>query len=149
MKATVRRVSRCAQMARVHKIDTRSDTESDAETSPLLGQSGASAAASPQPRTLSTFFTPPKPKSMSWSKKLPSGRTIRSDSDTSEVSFRALLGSAARSKIMRRRVCKKTQGTCGSAGKARKGAYEKVQELNRPGPVRFLQAEPQLHSCIR
>jgi hypothetical protein len=52
-------------MARVHKTDTRPDTESDAETSPLLGPSGASAAASPQ-RMLSTFFTPPKQEASIW-----------------------------------------------------------------------------------
>ena len=98
VKATVRRVSRCAQMARVHRIDTRSDTESDAETSKLLGPSGASAAASPQ-RMLPTFFTP--------AKELSSGKTIHSDADASEVAFRAKLGAAVLSKIMRRRVCRR------------------------------------------
>ena len=91
MEAAVRRVSRCAQMARVHRIDTRSDTESDAETCKLLGPSGASAAASPQ-RMLPTFS---------------SGKTIHSDADASEVAFRAKLGAAVLSKIMRRRVCRR------------------------------------------
>ena len=66
--------SRCAPMARVHKTDTRPDTESDAETSPLLGRS----------------------------RKLPSGKMIHSGADTSEVAFRAKLGAAVLSKIMRR-----------------------------------------------
>ena len=98
MEAAVRRVSRCAQMARVHRIGTRSDTESDAETCKLLGPSGASAAASPQ-RMLPTFFTP--------AKELSSGKTIHSDADASEVAFRAKLGAAVLSKIMRRRVCRR------------------------------------------
>jgi hypothetical protein len=73
------------------------DTESDAETSKLLGPSGASAAASPQ-RMLPTFFTPAK---------LSSGKTIHSDAGASEVAFRAELGAAVLSKIMRRRACRR------------------------------------------
>ena len=115
MEAAVRRVSRCAQMARVHRIDTRSDTESDAETSKLLGPSGASAAASPQ-RMLPTFFTP--------AKELSSGKTIHSDADASEVAFRAKLGAAVLSKIMRRRVCRRPRAPALQAA----SAYEKLQK---------------------
>ena len=119
MEAAVRRVSRCAQMARVHRIDTRSDTESDAETSKLLGPSGASAAASPQ-RMLPTFFTP--------AKELSSGKTIHSDADASEVAFRAKLGAAVLSKIMRRRVCRRPRAPALQAA----SAYEKLQKHKPP-----------------
>jgi len=107
-------------MARVHRIDTRSDTESDAETCKLLGPSGASAAASPQ-RMLPTFFTP--------AKKLSSGKTIHSDADASEVAFRAKLGAAVLSKIMRRRVCRRP--TCITGGKCLRETSEAQARLRR------------------
>ena len=122
MEAAVRRVSRCAQMARVHRIDTRSDTESDAETSKLLGPSGASAAASPQ-RMLPTFFTP--------AKKLSSGKTIHSDADASEVAFRAKLGAAVLSKIMRRRVCRRPRAPALQAARCLRETSEAQARLRR------------------